>query len=209
VELPIELLSPDGATVYSKDAREGFLPIPGSSVVVPLSRIYQGFTVVRDIDFSTSLGQATLTLNYQLNGSGFIIGNALEDLNAQVPGAGGIPGVGYYAVGVERPREDVTHVVWNGVLSWAPTFNYSGSNAIGSTFTVFNGFQGRYWYHNIAKEVDEAGAISQGSGNWVPIGGTTYDYTLHWYVGDPAVDGVLVSIETFIVTVINASVPAE
>jgi len=94
------------------------------------SRIQEGGTKVRDIIFDKDNGVATLTYQFELDENGYITGQAKADLEAQVPGSGGTPGVGYYAIGVGRPQANVTHAKWSGILSYAPTFDYNGINPI-------------------------------------------------------------------------------
>lgn len=146
--------------------------------------------------------KVTLTLNYKLDINGYITGEAKRNLEAQRPGEGGTLGVGYYAVGVARPSENATYVKWSGKLSWVPDYDYSGVQEV----SKFTGNTGVYWYHKVAKEVDENGEFKEGTGNWIPISSeTSYEYTIEWYDGNLEDNGKLISIDTFTVKVVNES----
>jgi hypothetical protein len=161
---------------------------------VPIARIIKGNTVVRDIEYSTTEGAVRLNLSPALDENSNFAGEALEDLEEQDPDTdkGGLVGFGYYAVGIERPDSSVTHIRWRGIISYAPTFNYSETVPV-SDFASVTGY---YWYFIVAREIGS---------EWHPFVSFT-DYVLQWYVGDPNNGGTLVITELFSVTIENSSI---
>jgi uncharacterized repeat protein (TIGR01451 family) len=168
-------------------------------VAIPQARIHEGSTsVTRTLFTAPADGQGLMTLNYVLDENGLITGQAADDLNAQSPGAGAVPGFGFGEALAERPDDSVTHFVSNGL------FNSNEWNTAGEVVTSA-GNTGARWYLYVAREVNADGDAEVGGGYWIPRT-DDYEFTIYWYAGDPDNGGVLVGAETLSIDVIDSSV---
>lgn len=152
-------------------------------------------------------GQVTLTLGFELDEDGKITGEALDNLNAQVPGEGAKPGFGFSEVFIERPSPSVTHFRFTGTTtrpsheegwpSYDPNTGVVSYPVTTNPVVTAGGKVGFREYFYVAYE------SVVGSKEWFPIPSHRYEFTIEWFVGDPDDGGTLFSKELISIYVVD------